>query len=71
MKSQGGNLKFYKVKEVAEILKVKPMVVYRWIKEGRIESVRINTTIRVTEEQLEALTKPKNPNVILRKKEEQ
>jgi excisionase family DNA binding protein len=50
-------MKYYTVKEVAEILRVKPICVYSWIRRGILECVRINTTIRVTEDQLNSLNK--------------
>ena len=39
-----------KVKEVAERLKVHPQTVYRWIYAGKLEVIRIDGIIRITED---------------------
>lgn len=44
--------RFYCVFEVASLLRVKPTSVYSWIKDGRLECVRVGRLIRITEEQL-------------------
>ena len=38
----------YTVKEVAQILKVNPHTVRRWIREGKIQSVKIENNVRIT-----------------------
>ncbi|MDD3045373.1 MAG: helix-turn-helix domain-containing protein [Candidatus Delongbacteria bacterium] len=42
-------IKFYKVPEVAEAVNVTPQTVRKWIKEGRIEAVRIGRPVYITE----------------------
>jgi len=38
------------VKEVAEKLRVKPLTVYRWIKAGKLDALKIDGIIRVEDE---------------------
>lgn len=49
----------YTVKEVAKIMRVQPLTVRRWIDSGKIKVVQFgkNTTIRITEEELERIKK--------------
>ena len=39
--------KFYTVDEVAQILKVNPMTVYRWIKAGKLPSYKVEKQYRI------------------------
>lgn len=41
-----------KVSEVAKMLKVHPQTVYRWIYLKKLEALKIDGMVRVTEEQL-------------------
>jgi len=54
-------VKFYNVKEIAELIKVDPQTVRAYIKRGRIKAVRIGRELRITESQfkgfIEELTK--------------
>lgn len=46
------------VKEVAKILKIHPITVYRWIERGELKAVRIGTrSIRIREKDLDNLIK--------------
>ena len=45
--------KFYTVDEVAIILKVNPMTVYRWIKAGKLKSYKAGKQYRVKKEDLD------------------
>jgi len=45
------------VNEIAEKLKVHPQTVYRWIYSGKLESLKIDGLVRVTEEQYEKFVK--------------
>lgn len=45
-------IKFYKVPEVAEALKVTPDTVRSWIKKGRMKSIRIGRPIYITEKSI-------------------
>ena len=45
------------VKETAEIFKVKPLTIYRWIKDGKIKAVKIIGSIRIEDEEIERLRK--------------
>lgn len=48
------------VKEVAEILRVTPMTVYRAVETGALEHVRFGRTIRISRDALDAyIQKPK------------
>lgn len=52
--------KLLSVKEVAEILSVNPMTVYRLVETGELPHVRIGSrTIRISREALDAYTQPK------------
>ena len=52
--------KLLSVKEVAEILSVNPITVYRLIETGELPHVRVGSrTIRVHREALDAYTQPK------------
>jgi excisionase family DNA binding protein len=46
--------RFYTVAEVASIFHVKPPTIYTWIKNGKLNYVRIGRLIRMTEEHLTA-----------------
>lgn len=41
-----GIIEFYKVSEVAKLLKVKPLTVYRWINNGKIPFHRVGGLAR-------------------------
>ena len=45
------------VKETAEIFKVKPLTIYRWIKDGKIKAVKIIGSVRIEESEIERLRK--------------
>lgn len=34
-------IKFYTVKEAAEILRFSPLTIYRWLKKGKIKGIRL------------------------------
>jgi excisionase family DNA binding protein len=46
--------RFYTVSEVASIFHVKPPTIYTWIKNGKLEYVRVGRLIRITEQHLAA-----------------
>lgn len=48
------NLKFYKVEEVAEILQVTKMTIYRYIKAKKIKAYKIGKEIRIDGTDFEA-----------------
>lgn len=50
-------IKFYKIPEIAELLKITPQTVRAYIKQGRLKSVRIGRPIYVTEENLKEFIK--------------
>jgi excisionase family DNA binding protein len=49
--------KTYTKKEVATALKVHPLTITNWIKEGKLEAFKINRVVRVTEEAISAMMK--------------
>lgn len=51
---RGGELvqKLYTVEEYAELMKVKPITVRRWIKKGEVKVIRKGRTVRISEEEL-------------------
>ncbi len=50
-------MKYYTVKEVAEMLRVHEQSVFRWLREGKLESDKIGTNHRITQEQLDKFIK--------------
>ena len=51
--------KLYQPKEVAEMLSLKKLTIYRWIKAGKIKAVRLpNGRLRIAESELEKVVKP-------------
>ncbi len=53
--TKGG--KVFTVNEIAEKLKVHPQTVYRWIYQGKLKSLKIHSSVRITEEQYEEFIK--------------
>ena len=47
----------FTVNEIAEKLKVHPQTVYRWIYQGKLKSLKIHGSVRITEEQYEEFIK--------------
>jgi putative molybdopterin biosynthesis protein len=41
------------IKEVAQILKVKPLTVYNWVKAGKLRAYKLGRIYRVAEKDLE------------------
>lgn len=50
---------YYTVKEVAEILKVSQMTIYRAVNSGKLASVEFGHTIRIAESALQEFMAPK------------
>lgn len=46
-----------KVKTAAEIFSVSTRTIWRWIKDGKIKSVRVNGLVRIPEEEIQRLKK--------------
>jgi excisionase family DNA binding protein len=44
--------KYYTIEEVAEMLRVAYMTVYRWIKAGKLEAIKAGKQYRISETQL-------------------
>jgi len=51
---------FYTVKEVCEILKVKPLTVYRWLKAGKLKAVKIGKSFRIEKSEFEKFVNQKS-----------
>jgi excisionase family DNA binding protein len=49
---------FYTVEEVASLLKVHPNTVRGWIRQGKLNAIKINTLTRIREADLETFMKP-------------
>jgi excisionase family DNA binding protein len=47
----------YTIQEVAINLKVSNRTVYRWIKEGKLKSLKIQGIVRITEEEYQSFIK--------------
>jgi excisionase family DNA binding protein len=45
-------MKYYTVKEIADLLKVHEQTVFRWLREGKLESDKVGNNHRITDEQL-------------------
>lgn len=43
---------FYCIKEVAQILGVHPRTIWRWVKIGKIESIKIGGVLRIHSDEL-------------------
>jgi len=50
---------YYTINEVAKMLKVDRHTVWRWIKDGKLESHKVGSTHRITQEQLDRFIKTK------------
>lgn len=48
--------KLYKLQEVAEVLGVTRRTLYTWIKDGKLETVKVGREHRVPEEALKRIT---------------
>ena len=44
---------YYTIKEVAEILKVAYLTVYRWVKDGKIEAYKLGKEYRIKKADIE------------------
>lgn len=44
---------YYTIKEVAEILKVAYLTVYRWVKDGKIEAYKLGKEYRIKKDDLD------------------
>ncbi|MFW5719800.1 MAG: helix-turn-helix domain-containing protein [Candidatus Dojkabacteria bacterium] len=44
---------YYTIKEVAETLKVAYLTVYRWVKDGKLKSVKAGKQYRIKQSQLD------------------
>lgn len=49
---------YYTVEEVSTLLKVHPNTVRGWIRQGKLEAVKINTLTRIKQAALETFMKP-------------
>jgi excisionase family DNA binding protein len=54
--------KFMTIKEVAELLKVNKMTLYRAIKKGKIKAVKIGKDFRITDTEFENFIKRNSTN---------
>ncbi len=50
-------IKFYTIPETAQVFKVTPQTVRRWIKEGKLRSQRIGRPILITEKNVKEFLK--------------
>lgn len=53
---------FLSVKQVAYILKVHPLTVRRYIKEGKLKAIKVGGNVRIKESQLSELSRDFSPN---------
>jgi acetyl-CoA synthetase len=47
------------VQEIAKMLKVHEQTVFRWIREGKLDSVKIGSNLRITQKQLDEFIEKK------------
>ena len=52
--------KVYTCKEVTKILKISKATFYNWVKAGKLHTIKIGYSVRVTGEELERLLKGEN-----------
>jgi len=48
--------KFYTVNEIADILKVKPLTIYRLIKAGKIHTINVGRAVRISDSEFKRFT---------------
>jgi len=54
-----GMEKLYKLDEAAQMLSLKRLTIYRWVRAGRIKAVRLpDGRLRIAESELEKVVKP-------------
>ncbi len=51
---------FYTLQEVAEMLKISYMTVFRWVKNGKLDASRVGKQYRIKKETLVKFTESKN-----------
>jgi excisionase family DNA binding protein len=51
---------YYTVQEVAKLLKVHEQTIFRWIREGKLQSDKIGRNQRITQKQLDNFIKNEN-----------
>lgn len=56
--------KFYSIKEIAEVLKVTYLTVYRWIQAGKLKAYKAEKQYRIKKEDLTVFMKEKKWNFI-------
>jgi len=52
--------KYYSIDEVAKMLKVAYLTVYRWIQDGKLESVKAGRQYRINHQTLQSFIKNKH-----------
>lgn len=50
---------YYSIEEVAKMLKVAYLTVYRWIRSGKLKTIKAGKQYRIKKEELNAFTKLK------------
>jgi len=60
---------FYTVEEVASLLKVHPNTVRGWIRQGKLNAIKINTLTRIRKADLEIFMKPFKEGPAIKRKE--
>lgn len=50
---------YYSIEEVAEMLKVAYLTVYRWVQSGKLFAIKAGKQYRIEKEELEKFTKRK------------
>ena len=49
-------MKFYTINEAADLMRVSRTTIYRLLRSGKLQSVRVGSYQRITEEQIQAYT---------------
>ena len=53
------NIELFRVREVAEILKVDPQTVYRWVRKGKINIIRLSSGgVRISRSEIDKFITP-------------
>jgi excisionase family DNA binding protein len=55
-------MEFFTIRETAQLLKVSPITIRRYIDAGRLQAVRVGRSVRVRREAIEAFLTPVGPN---------
>jgi len=53
------SIKYYTIREVAQLLRLDKTTIYKWIKSGKIKAIKINNRWLIPAEEVERIVKRK------------